>query len=122
MLRNLGVSRGLRSETNVYKQIKSNKTNNGAKKNENEQAQICLARWFEEKKNKHETSQNKHQEKLQQGKTRSNQQSKNSKRSVRTTKTKMRSQEVAQISEATPATTCRKTRNVNVNNLPTKNN
>ena len=105
-----------------YTQAEAKKTNNGNKGNENEQAQICLARWFEEKKSKHETSQNKHQEKLQQGKTRSNQKSRNNKRSVETTKTKMRSQEVAQISEATPATTCRKTRNVNVSNLPTKNN
>ena len=43
VLRNLGVSRGLRYEMNVHKQTKSNKTNNGAKKNENEQAQICVA-------------------------------------------------------------------------------
>ena len=43
---------------NVHKQIKSNKTNNGAKKNENEQAQICVAIWFtKQKKTKQETSQ-----------------------------------------------------------------
>ena len=35
---------------------------------------------------------------------------------------KLCSQEVAQIGEAVPATTCRKTRNVNMNNLSRKNN
>ena len=74
------------------------------------------------KTSKHETSQNKHQENLQQGKTRTKQQSKNNKGSVKATKAKMRAQEVVQIEEAAPATTCRKSINVNVSNLPIKNN
>jgi len=77
---------------------------------------------LQRKKSKHETSQNKHQEKLQQGKTRIKQQSRSNKRSVQATKTKIRSQEGTQIVEVTPATTCRKARNTNVSNSPAKNN
>ena len=34
----------------VYIQVGQGETNNGAKQNENEQAQICVTRWFEEQK------------------------------------------------------------------------
>ena len=53
---------------NVHKQIEDNKTNNGAKKNENEQAQIDVASWLQSKNNKHETSQKKTVKTQQQGK------------------------------------------------------
>ena len=33
-----------------YTQAEAKKSNNGTKGNENEQAQICLTRWFEEEK------------------------------------------------------------------------
>ena len=34
----------------VYIQVGQGETNNDAKQNENEQAQICVTRWFEEQK------------------------------------------------------------------------
>ena len=68
------------------------------------------------KNNNHDTSQNKHQQKLSQGKTRSKQPSKKHKLSVQATKTKMRGQEPTQVEEVAPAIKQRKARNVIVSN------
>ena len=46
MWRNLGEGRGARCDMNVYKQEGAKKTNNGAKKNETEQAQISANNCF----------------------------------------------------------------------------
>ena len=74
------------------------------------------------KNSKHETSQNKRQEKLKQDSTRSNPQSRSDERSVKSTSRKIAVQEVAQIEEAAPTTTCRKAKHMNMINVFVKNN
>ena len=101
-----------------YKQEQSKKTNNAPPKNENEHAKIDVTRWFVQQKKQVQNEPQKSIRKLQQGKRTSRKQNNNNKQYIKSTKTNMHAQEVTEIEEVVPATTCRKARNTNVDNVP----